>query len=173
MSRDRALRNSWGPGHAETVRDLTVRALTVGDPMTTAVDRPLVELVERRGVSVVAVNGALDAAAASQLSDLLERCDGKPVVIDLDHCALIDPAVLAALDARRWDRSPEDTCLVSSRSTARTLLVRHGLHHRFAVFQQCADAIQAHLYACMGHGPGWLPPGAKGRRSSGERQGHG
>lgn len=114
-----------------------------------------IEISRTRTALIIAPHGVFDAHSVDELDAVLERWPGVPVVIDLDNCTLVERAALDGLDPARWDRSPEQTCIASSRGTARELLARARVVERFAVFNRVADAVQARILADSGYGAGW------------------
>lgn len=105
---------------------------------------------------VVAIpTGVLDEDVADHLDQVLTDRRAEPVVIDLDHCTIVNTSVLAGLDPHRWQRSATQTCIACRRSTARELLVRSGAAQRLAVFRHTEDALQALVHSGSGYGLGW------------------
>lgn len=104
---------------------------------------------------VVMTTGVLDARCIDELDALLGRCADVPVVIDLDGCTLVGRSAIDGIDPARWDRTPADTCVTSSRSTARELLARARVGDRIAVFDRVVDAVQVLVLAEAGYGTGW------------------
>jgi anti-anti-sigma regulatory factor len=119
---------------------------------------PVVVESRRMGSSTVVVatpTGVLDEDLAAHLDAVLTDRRAEAVVIDLDHCTIVNTSVLAGLDPHRWQRSATQTCIACRRPTARELLVRSGAAQRLAVFRHTEDALQALIHSGSGYGLGW------------------
>lgn len=131
-------------------------------PVLTLVDGHL-EVSVRRGVTIIALDGALDdrlaAAVAEPIRRAVERVDA--VLLDVDHVTLLDRSgVDTVLDA--FDSAPPGAprSLVAGRLSGRLVLERWDVTERFIVFSSVADALQALAFADSGYGTGWeLDPG--------------
>lgn len=119
-----------------------------------------VHVTERRGVVIVALDGALDEALVSRVLPALDGMfsDAEAVILDIDHVTLLDrsalDAVLGALDTAPSD-SPR--CLIAGRLSGRMVLDRWSIATRLAIFSSVADALQARAFAASGYGTGWTP----------------
>lgn len=136
---------------------------TVSDPVTgplpvlTLVDGHL-EVTVRRGVTILALDGALDDRLAESVDAPIHRAveASEAVLLELDRVTLLDRTaidrVLAALDS-----APEGAprSVVAGRLSGRLVLERWDVAGRFAIFTSVPDALQALAFAESGYGDGW------------------
>lgn len=114
----------------------------------------------RRDVTIVALDGGLDAAMAADVAPAMAGAlaGAEAVVLDLDRVTLLDEvAFTTLLDAFAAATDGCDRCLVASRLSGRLVLERWGVGHRYGVFTSVADALQARAFRGDGYGPGWAP----------------
>jgi anti-anti-sigma regulatory factor len=116
----------------------------------------------RRGVTIVALDGGLDAAMAAEVAAAMggALAGAEAVVLDLDRVTLLDEAAFTSVVvafAAATDGC--DRCLVASRLSGRMVLERWGLGDRYCVFTSVADALQARAFRGEGYGAGWDPAG--------------
>lgn len=113
-----------------------------------------------KGVTVVSLDGGLDAAFAAQIAPTLARVlvGAEAVVVDLDQVALLDEDGIAALEqVLDAAAGPAERCLVAPRLSGRMVLERWGVTQRCPVFTSVADALQARAFQANGYGDGWRP----------------
>jgi anti-anti-sigma regulatory factor len=139
--------------------------MTIIDPDTGSL--PAIELQDGRlrvrvakGVTVVALDGGLDAMMAEEVvASLPGALAGvEAVILDVDQVTLLDEdafaCVAAAFEAASADA---DRCIVASRLSGRMVLERWGVAEDFGVFTSVADALQARTFVASGYGEGWRP----------------
>ena len=116
--------------------------------MSTSIDtQPDTPRVDRQRIGEMTVlrpRGRLDRDLADDVRQFALEAHG-PVVIDLDDCALIDPASVQRL-AFEWELYRPEMCVVSSRNATRELLHLASVDQELPVFadvDHAADARQA------------------------------
>lgn len=139
--------------------DPTSGPITGPLPVLSLVDGHL-QVTVQRGVTIVALDGALDDHFAESVVDpirrAVERVDA--VVLDIDHVTLLDrTGIEAVLDAIEAAPAGAPRSLVAGRLSGRLVLERWDVHERFVVFTSVADALQALAFAESGYGTGWDP----------------
>ncbi len=134
------------------------------DPLITG-PMPAVDLLdghlhvsERRGVTIVAIDGGLDDALAELVTPTIEVAiaGSDAVILDLDRVTLLDRSALERICAT-IDAAPSmpSRCVVAARLSGRLVLDRWDIPESFAVFNSVADALQARTFIESGYGNGW------------------
>lgn len=115
-------------------------------------------LTERRGVTILEIDGGLDDTLAASIVPLIDAAlDGvDAVVVDLDHTTLLDRSAVEAVCDVIAARGPAlERCVVTGRLSARLVLERWDIPVSFVVFSSVPDALQAREFVASGYGPGW------------------
>ncbi len=116
---------------------------------------------QRRGATIVAVDGGLDDALVARLVPAIEEAveTSSAVIVDVDRVTLLDRSAIEAVLAC-VDRSPAGParCVVAGRLSGRLVLDRWGIASECAVFTSVADALQARTFVENGYGNGWSAP---------------
>ncbi len=164
--------DTGSPDTGSPENGLAVAAGTMGtrtgaadlDPVTTG-PMPAIDLLdghlhvsERRGVTIVAIDGGLDDALAELVTPTIEAAiaGSEAVILDLDRVTLLDRTALERICAAiNTAATTPSRCVVAARLSGRLVLDRWDVPESFAVFSSVADALQARTFIESGYGNGW------------------